>query len=84
MFAVTPPLVVSKDDVWVLVSAPTGAVDAARMAYNPDSGQFIALPCQAMDTTALIPTTCHGEPVTGFRWATCWDIADHDHLFTTH
>lgn len=83
MLAVTPPIAVDTDAIWVLVSSRTGAVDAARMAHNPDTGTFVALPCEAFDTTALLPACqAHGEPLDGFRWASVVDIETHTHLFT--
>lgn len=84
MLNVTAPLAISPDEVWVLVSAPTGAVDAARMAHNPDTGRFVALPCQAFTTTGLVPLTFDGEPLPGFRWATTADIDSHADQFTNH
>lgn len=82
MLTVTPPLALTSEHVWVLVSSPTGAVDAARIAHAPGTDRFIALPCLAFNTTGLFPAfLADGELVPGFRWATVADIDAHAHLF---
>lgn len=83
MLTVTSPIGLDAHHVWVFVCAPTGAVDAARIAHAPGTARFIALPCLAFDTTTLLPTLPHtGEPLPGFCWATTADIDGHAHLFT--
>lgn len=83
MLTVTPPLAYTADAVWVLVTADTGAVDAARMAYLPGSECFIAMPSDVFDTTGALPTyRYNGELVAGFRWANTSDMAEHAELFT--
>jgi len=83
MLTVTPPLALTSNHLWVLVSSHTGAVDAARMAHAPGTNRFIALPCQAFNTTGLFPAfLADGELLPGFRWATAADIDAHAHLFT--
>ncbi|SNR79888.1 hypothetical protein SAMN06265360_12012 [Haloechinothrix alba] len=81
---ITPPLGLDAHRVWVLIASPTGAVDAARVAYHPERARFIALPCLAFDTTAVLPTyPTTGELIPGFRWATTGDVDAHAELFTT-
>ncbi|TWE29770.1 hypothetical protein [Prauserella muralis] len=83
MLTITPPLAVDNGHVWVLVSAESGAVDAARLAHIPGTTTFAALPVQVFNTAGLLPTYADtGEPVTGFRWATTADITAHLDLFT--
>jgi len=85
MLPVTLPVAVESDHVWLLVSAPTGAVEAARLAYAPRTQGFLALPCEAFDTTAVLPiTAATAEPLDGFQWATVGDVERHADLFTTN
>lgn len=79
MLTITPPLAVDDGQLWLLVAAESGAVDAARLAHNPGSTAFAALPVDVFNTAGLLPTYGDtGEPVPGFRWATTADLA----LFT--
>lgn len=83
MLTITPPLAVDATHVWVLVTGDGPAVDAARLAYIPATGRFVALPVEAFTTTGALPAyTATGELVAGIRWATTDDIAAHVELFT--
>jgi hypothetical protein len=83
MLHCTAPLALTGTEVWILVSSTTTAVDAARLAFCPTTGRFIALPVGVFTTSGLFPTfTDTGDDVTGFRWATTSDIEAHAEQFT--
>jgi hypothetical protein len=83
MLTVTIPMATTPDAVWVFISNEHGIVDVARMAHFPGSRRFIALPIEAFDPRAVLPTyTATGELVSGFRWATTDDVDAHADLFT--
>jgi hypothetical protein len=80
---VTMPISTSSDEVWVFILIDHGAVDVARMAHLPGSRRFIALPVEAFNPRAVLPTySATGELVDGYRWATTTDIETHADLFT--
>lgn len=82
MLTITPPLALDSTHVWVLVTGDGPAVDAARLAYSPATGRFIALQVEAFTTTGMLPTyTATGELVTGLRWATVTDVDAHADVF---
>jgi hypothetical protein len=82
MLTVTPPLALSSDAIWVLITGEGPAVDAARLAHLPGTDKFIALPCAVFDTAGVLPTHPEsGDVLTGFRWATVADVTGHAELF---
>lgn len=83
MLTASTPISTDGHHVWLFVSASTGAVDVARIAFNPNVTRFIALPVHAFNPNALMPTTPSGELLHNYRWATTTDIQQHAEVFTT-
>lgn len=81
MLTSTMPIATTPEQVWVFISADTGAVDVARLAHYAGSTTFIALPVAVFDPHAVIPAYPTGELVPGFRWATVADIEAHTDVF---
>lgn len=82
MLTASQPIATSPDQVWVFVSAPSGAVDVVRLAHAPGSPRFLGLPIDAFDPASVLPTySATGELVEGYRWATAADIDDYAYLF---
>lgn len=82
MLSVTIPMATTPDEVWVFISGDNGAVDVGRIAHWPGTCRFVALPIEAFNPRAVLPTySPTGELVAGYRWATTADIEAHADLF---
>jgi hypothetical protein len=83
MLSVTIPISTAPGAVWVFVSGDNGVVDVGRIAHQPGTSRFVALPIEVFNPGSVLPTfSPTGELVSGVRWATTADIEAHADLFT--